>query len=307
MSLRSSRGIVASEVELIRLCAWGSGAKNELKPELTIFGQSRITRVAPNEMTVNRGERYGSQTKQIHNCIDFAIRADGRAANHPLTVWICELPYKRAGRANCLNRSTACDVRSIVRSDGNRAGRIAALENPFHAAIGSKRVQVSINILEVDRAIRPDCRPKPHVISVNFELPLDASVRLWRRDIKSGLLALTSSSSLLLEPALVTTCTGTVAIRAASGTYATTSVSDHRLTGAGTPSINTWLPASIAPKFAPKIRSRPARPSVQAEMLSIRGERACGEEKLAPGATAARQIITKTRNDLSEFFIAHHL
>jgi hypothetical protein len=89
--------------------------------------------------------------------------------------------------------------------------------------------------------------------------------------------------------------------------YATISVSDHRLTGAETPSTNTWLPAWIAPKFAPKIRSRPARASVDAEMLSIRGESACVEGKVAPGAAFARQIITKTRNDLREFFMAHHL
>jgi hypothetical protein len=105
----------------------------------------------------------------------------------------------------------------------------------------------------------------------------------------------------LLEPAFVTTCTETVAILAASGTYATTRVSDHRLTGAGTPSINTWQPALIEPKFAPKIRSRPARASVEAETLSIRGEGDCGEEKVAPGVPA-RQTITNTRNDLSEFF-----
>jgi len=61
----------------------------------------------------------------------------------------------------------------------------------------------------------------------------------------------------------------------------------------------------IAPKFAPKIRSRPDRPSVRSETLSIRGEDACGEEKLAPGAVPARLIITNTTNDLSEFFIAH--
>lgn len=52
------------------------------------------------------------------------------------------------------------------------------------------------------------------------------------------------------------------------------------------------------------MRSRPARPGVDAETLSIRAEVACGEEKLAPGAVAAREIIT-TRSDLNEFFIAH--
>jgi hypothetical protein len=190
MSIDIGGAIIASEVELIRLSACGSRAKNELEPELTMFGQYRITMVAPNEMTINRGERYGSQSKQVHSRIDFAIRTDGRTAYDPLTVWICELPYKRARGANCLNSTTACDVRGIVRSDGNRACRISALEDPFHAAIWSKRVQVSINILEVDRAIRPDCRTKTHVVSVNFELPPDASVCQWRFDIKRQIVVL---------------------------------------------------------------------------------------------------------------------
>jgi hypothetical protein len=35
----------------------------------------------------------------------------------------------------------------------------------------------------------------------------------------------------------------------------------------------------------------------------MRGEGACGEERLAPGALPARQMITNTTNDLNEFFI----